>query len=106
MTTPPPPPPPPFLPIDTAAVSWVDGNGTSHIRVFISNGYKVIERVWDGSGWSNGTFSADGGQVTATAWTSGGLGYVRVYCTFQDKIVEWGADAGSDVYWQGSFTLS
>lgn len=103
MTT---PPPPPFLPVDTAAVSWVGGDGTNHVRVFISNGYTVIERRWDGAGWTTGSFNAPGSQVSATAWVVGGQGYVRVYCTFEDKIVEWGADADSDSYWQGSFTLS
>ena len=47
----------PNFPIGTAAVSWLDGGGTIHIRVYSSDGYNVTERCWDGSGWTNGSFA-------------------------------------------------
>ena len=90
--------------IDTAAVNWLDSGGTVHIRVYSSDGYTVTERCWDGSGWTDGAFSATGGTVSATSWQgSGGLS-IRVYCTFQDKTVEWCIDQGGGWY-QGAYTL-
>lgn len=91
------------FPISTASVSWMDAGGTSHIRVYSSDGYNVTEQIWDGTGWNAGSFNAPGSQVSATAWVNGGVGYVRVYCTGDDKTVEWCADAGADSYYQGSY---
>ena len=90
----------PNFPISTAAVSWLDGNGTIHIRVYSSDGYNVTERCWDGSRWVTGAFKAPGEAVSATSWAPA---TIRVYCTSQDKTVEYCIDPGSGWY-QGAYT--
>lgn len=92
----------PSFPIGTAAVSWLDGNGTIHIRVYSTDGYNVTERCWDGSGWSNGGFKAPGEAVSATSWEPA---TIRVYCTAEDKTTEYCSDRGGGWY-QGAYTTS
>ena len=93
----------PNFPVGTAAVSWLDSGGVIHIRVYSTDGYNVTERCWDGSGWTGGSFAQPGSQVSATCWQgSGGLS-IRVYCTFEDKTIEWCIDQGGGWY-QGAYT--
>lgn len=94
------------FPIGTAAVSWLDGGGTVHIRVYSTDGYKVTERCWDGSGWAEGAFSQPGADVSATCWQNQHGPCIRVYCTFQDKTIEWCTDAGGSGWYQGAYTTS
>jgi len=93
----------PSMTIGTASVSWVDPKGTTHIRVYSTDGYKVLERCWDGSGWSNGSFKAAASQVSATCWQDQAGAHLRIYCTFEDKTTEYGMDPGTSWY-QGSYT--
>jgi hypothetical protein len=92
----------PDFPIGTAAVSWLDNQGTIHIRVYSTDGYNVSERCWDGSGWSTGSFAQQGSAVSATCWQgSGGLS-IRVYCSFEDSTIEWCDDGGG--WYKGAYT--
>src|SRR3712207_2973675 len=91
--------------IETAAVSWLDGGGQIHLRVYSSDGYTVTERCWDGSGWYDGGFTPKGENVAATAWTTSDAN-IRVYCTYQGKVSEWCWDAGGSGWYQGAYTLS
>ncbi len=91
--------------ISTASVSWVDGNGTIHIRVYSTDGYNVTGRCWDGSGWADGGFKASGEAVSATSWHTSDVN-IRVYCTFEDKTVEYCWDAGGSGWYQGAYTLT
>jgi Fungal fucose-specific lectin len=93
------------FPIDTAAINWVDSSGEVHIRVYSSDGYTVTERCWDGSGWSNGSFSQAGSVVSATSWQASDGLHIRVYCTNQDATVEWCIDQGGGWY-QGAYTTT
>lgn len=93
----------PNFPIGTASVSWTDASGTVHIRVYSCDGYTVIERCWDGSSWTGGGFKAAGSDVSATCWQWQGQTSIRVYCTFQDKTIEYCSDGGGDWY-QGAYT--
>jgi hypothetical protein len=93
----------PNYPVGTAATSWADGNGTSHIRVYSTDGYGVTERCWDGDGWTTGSFSQQGSAMSATSWLVNGGLHIRVYCTFEDATVEWCIDQGGGWY-QGSYT--
>jgi len=95
----------PNFPISTAAISWIDGNGNTMIRVYSCDGYNVIERAWDGSGWSTGSFSQPGSAVSATCQNRSGTVWIRVYCTYQDKTTEWCCDDGATWY-QGAFTTT
>lgn len=96
----------PNYPVGTASVSWLDGGGTVHIRVYSTDGYNVSERCWDGSSWTTGGFSAAGGQVSATCWQdSSGNHYLRVYCNFQDKTVEYCSDAAG-AWYEGGYTTT
>lgn len=90
------------FPIDSATISWVDGDGV-HIRVYWSDGYTVKERCWDMDRWATGQFSQAGADVSATCWNDGGI-HIRVYCTFEDKSVEWCLDPGGSWY-RGAFTI-
>lgn len=92
-------------PVDTAAISWVDATGATHIRVYWCDCYTVKDRCWDGNSWTDGSFSQQGGQVTATCWPLEGSVAIRVYCTFEDSITEWCSDAGG-AWYQGGFTIS
>jgi hypothetical protein len=95
----------PDFPIGTAAVSWLDGSGQIHLRVYSTDGYNVSERCWDGSGWTNGSFAQAGSAVSATCWQgSGGLS-IRVYCTFEDETIEWCIDQGGGWY-KGAYTTT
>jgi hypothetical protein len=94
----------PSMPIGTAAISWTDSGGTSHIRVYSTDGYKVVERCWDGSAWTTGGFSASGSQVSAICWLDDAGEHIRVYCTFQDKTLEYALDPGAGWY-QGAYTI-
>jgi hypothetical protein len=91
------------MPIGTASVSWMDSGGTTHIRVYSSDGYKVEERCWDGSGWTTGGFDAAGSQVSATCWQGADGVHLRVYCNFQNTTTEYCMDPGTSWY-QGSYT--
>ena len=93
----------PNFPIDTASVSWLDDSGQVHIRVYSSDGYNVTERCWDASGWTAGSFAAQGSTISATAWQDGAGTSIRVYCTFQDKSTEWCSDQGG-AWYQGEYT--
>ena len=42
----------PSMPIGTAAINWFDGNHRLHMRIYSTDGYNVIERCNDGSGWT------------------------------------------------------
>ena len=95
----------PNFPVATAAVSWIDSGGQVHIRVYSTDGYSVTERCFDGQGWATGQFKQPGSAVSATCWTGGDGLHIRVYCTFEDKTVEWCADPGSD-WTQGAYTTS
>jgi hypothetical protein len=92
------------LPVGTAAVNWLDGNGTVHLRVYSTDGYNVTERCWDGSSWSNGGFKQTGDQVSATSWTIQGKVFIRVYCNFEDKTVEWCWDGSG--WYKGAYTTT
>lgn len=95
----------PSYPIDTAAVSWIDTSNIAQLHVFSSDGYTVTERYWAGSSWATGSFSAQGSQVSATAYVLNGQPYLRVYCNFEDQTVEYCQDAGG-AWYQGSYTPS
>lgn len=95
----------PNFPIGTAAVSWLDGSGNTMTRVYSTDGYNVIERAWNGTGWSTTNFSAQGSAVSATAQNRGGTPWIRVYCTNDDTTVEWCSDDGANWY-QGSYTTT
>jgi hypothetical protein len=93
----------PNYPVGTASVNWLDNAGQVHIRVYSTDGYNVIERCWDGNGWSTGSFAQPGANVSATCWQgSGGLS-IRVYCTSNDKTAEWCIDQGGGWY-LGAYT--
>ena len=96
----------PSFPIGTASVSWLDGGGTIHIRVYTCDGYNVRERCWDGSGWTNGAFSAAGSDVSATIWMNASGANIRVYCTFENKTVEYCWDAGGSGWYEGAYTTT
>lgn len=91
--------------IATASVSWVDSAGTIHIRVYSTDGYHVTERCWDGNGWYDGAFKAPGQAVSATCWLWNDRSNIRVYCTYEDKTVEWCVDSGGADWYQGAYTL-
>jgi len=95
----------PNFPIATAAINWFDSSGQLHIRVYSSDGYTVTERCADGGGWTTGQFSQPGAAVSATCWSASDGIHIRVYCTFEDKTVEWCNDPGS-AWTQGSYTTS
>ena len=94
------------MPIGTAVVSWQDSAGL-HIRVYSTDGYNVIERCIDtgGPGWTTGSFTANGSDVSATVWQDSAGAHIRVYCTFEDGTTEWCNDPGAG--WQkGGYTVS
>jgi hypothetical protein len=91
--------------IETASVSWVDNSGTIHIRVYSTDAYTVTERCWDGNGWFDGAFKAEGEAVSATAWQHAGGINLRVYCTNEGKTAEWCNDAGGSGWYQGAYTI-
>ncbi|HEV2748023.1 MAG TPA: hypothetical protein VGW34_12085 [Allosphingosinicella sp.] len=95
----------PNFPIGTASTSWLDSGGVTHIRVYSTDAYNVIERCWDGSGWAAGAFSAAGSSVSATSWQGQDGVHLRVYCTYQDKTIEWCNDPGTGWY-QGAYTTT
>jgi hypothetical protein len=95
----------PNYPIATAATAWVDSQGVNHTRVYSTDGYNVSERCWDGDGWTTGGFSAPGSAVSATSYFANGAWSIRVYCTFEDKTVEWCTDGGGSWY-QGAYTTT
>lgn len=94
----------PNFPIRTAVVSWFDPGGQLHLRVYSSDGYNVTERCNDGAGWVSG-FSMPGSDVSATCWQDSEGTHLRVYCTFQDKTVEWCNDPNSG-WTQGAYTTT
>ena len=93
------------FPIATAAINWSDAGGQLHIRVYSSDGYHVSERCNDGQGWTTGEFRQSGSDVSATCWNADDGIHLRVYCTFQDKTIEWCNDPGTG-WTQGSYTTS
>ena len=96
----------PSFPIATAAINWFDSNGDLHIRVYSTDGYNVIERCADTgtNGWTAGSFSQPGSQVSATTWADSAGQHIRVYCTFQDGTTEWCMDPGSSSWTQGEYS--
>ena len=90
-------------PISTACINWFDSNNQLHIRIYSCDGYTVTERCNDGTGWTTGTFSQPGSQVSAMCWNAGGT-HIRVYCTANDITTEWCADPGTSGWTQGSYT--
>lgn len=95
----------PKMPIGTAVVSWQDSGGL-HIRVYSTDGYKVIERCADSgsANWVDGAFTAPGSDVSATCWQDNDGVHIRVYCTFQDSTTEWCFDPGTN-WTQGAYTV-
>jgi len=92
------------MPIATAVVSWLDGGGQLHIRVYSCDGYTVTERCADGQGWTTGQFSQPGAAVSATCWNASDGAHIRVYCTFEDKTTEYCWDPATG-WTQGSYTV-
>jgi hypothetical protein len=46
------------MPVDTAAVSWLDNGGQVHLRAYSSNGDTVTEWCWDANGpWYKGAYT-------------------------------------------------
>ena len=95
----------PNFPVSTASVSWSDSAGNVHCRVYSCDGYSIIERCFDGGAWTTSGFTAPASAVSATCWSNGDKVGIRVYCTSQDKTVEWCQDDGGPWY-QGSYTTS
>ena len=92
------------FPIATAAINWLDADGQLQVRVYSSDGYHVTERCRTGDGaWTTGEFSGTGSAVSATCWTGDDGVHIRVYCTGQDKTVEWCNDPGTG-WTEGSYT--
>ncbi|WP_404368529.1 hypothetical protein AB5I39_14945 [Sphingomonas sp. MMS24-J45] len=96
----------PNFPISTAAISWFDGSGGLHIRVYSSDGYTITERCSDsgGPGWTTGSFSQPGSAVSATVWVSGGEAQIRIYCTSADQTTEWANTSSGWV--KGTYTTT
>ena len=96
----------PSYPVGTAAINWIDTSGNLHIRVYSTDGYNVVERCTDSgaSGWSAGSFSAPGGDVSATVWQDSAGAHIRVYCTNEDTTTEWCSDPGGSGWTKGSYT--
>ncbi|MBD3728976.1 MAG: fucose-binding lectin protein [Sphingomonadales bacterium] len=92
-------------PIATASLNWFDSSGQLHIRVYVSDGYNVIERCADGNGWTDGTLNVPGTQISATCWTASDGTHIRVYATSDDGTVEWCQNPGSTSWTQGAFTI-
>lgn len=93
----------PSMPIATAAVNWQDTAGV-HLRIYSTDGYTVTERCADpGAGWTTGSFSAPGSEVSATSWQDNEGLHIRTYCTFQDTTTEWCWDTGSG-WVKGAYT--
>ena len=58
-----------------ASISWSPG---PHIRVYKSDGDRVTEKAWDGSGpWQTGGLNVPGQTVTATSWLDPAI-HIRV----------------------------
>lgn len=93
----------PNYPIGTASVAWTDKSGASQIHVFSCDGYNVIERYWNGSGWSTGDLKKPGNQVSATGYMLDDGFRIRVYCTSENKTIEWCKD-GDGGWYEGAFT--
>jgi hypothetical protein len=96
----------PNFPIVTAAINWFDTSHQLHIRVYSSDGYNVIERCNDGSGWVDGQFSEPGSQVAATTWADSAGQHIRVYVTASDQTTEWCNDPGVTGWTKGSYTTT
>src|SRR5688500_13769728 len=92
----------PNFPVVTAAVSWKDSGGAVHVRVYSCGGYSIIDRCYERS-WTTTRVTAPAEAVSATCWPNGNSASIRVYCTFQDKTVEWCQDDGGEWY-QGAYT--
>ena len=91
------------FPSATASISWLDSSGNTMIRVYSSDGYHVTEQAWDGGSWSATGFKQPGADVSATCQLrTGGTAWIRVYCTGEEKTVEWCSDDGSTWY-QGGY---
>jgi hypothetical protein len=91
----------PSTPISTAAINWIDPAGQVHVAVYSSDGYNITERIWNADGWTTGSFTATGDDVSATCWVGPGGLSIRVYCTYQDVTKEWCIDgAGSGGTWR------
>lgn len=89
--------------IGTAALSWFDSSGQLHLRVYSTDGYTVSEMCTDGGAWYQSAFSAPASDVSATSWQDSQGTHLRVYCTFQDKTVEWCNDPGVTGWQQGQY---
>lgn len=97
----------PNFPVATAAINWIDSSNQLNIRVYSTDGYTITERCTGtgSSGWSTGSFSQPGSQVSATVWQTSAGASIRVYCTNNDATTEWCTDPGKDWY-QGSYTTT
>lgn len=63
-----------------SSISWIDGNGQPHLRVYNIFQGKLTEWAYDGNGWSKGGLSALGTAVGATSWIDkAGQIHIRVY---------------------------
>lgn len=88
-----------------SATSWIE-NGP-HLRVYKNTNNTITERGYDGSGWYNGAFSAQGATVGATSWLQGSQIHIRVYVSdSQGQITEhcWDQDQWYVGAFQGSGT--
>jgi len=95
----------PHFPSNSAAASYINSSGNSVIHVFVSDGYTVTDKIWNGSAWQPGTFSAPGHTVSATAYIVSGMPCLRVYCVAKDAITEYGNDGDTPGGWYtGSFS--
>ena len=93
----------PNYPVGTVSVGWTDKSGAGQLHVFSTDGYEVIERYWNGSGWSTGDFKQPGSQVSATGFMGEDGFHIRVYCTSGNKTTEWCKD-GDGAWFQGGYT--
>jgi hypothetical protein len=84
-----------------ASLSWGPG---AHIRVYKSNGDRVTEMAWDGSGpWYIGGLSVPGQAVTATSWVERAV-HIRVYVIDRGAVVEYCWD-GDGPWYRGGHRL-
>jgi len=90
---------------ETAVASYLDAGGNIHLRVYLTNGNAVTERINDGNGWQTGGFAQPGEKVSATAWYVGGQSCIRVYCVQKGVTTEWCSDAGG-AWYKGAYSDS
>ena len=89
----------------TAATSYLDAGGSVHLRVYLTDGNNIVERITDGNGWQTGGFAQPGEKVSATCWYVGGQAFIRVYCTSKGVTTEWCSDGGG-AWYKGAYSDS